>query len=170
MVEIVKTRWELPRIGSYYLPEASTEGSRPGPALDGATARLLWQQTLDRREGLIARRREFPTGSPVDAATLRRLVTLEIKCIEAALDLLHRIAAPGERVCGPDCPHLGAGISPEKAGRYLESLRAAVQRLESQMQRSRSPRLRLEYEAEAAAFRRLFDDFLSRATRSDSPP
>ena|GEM_PF-1632128 len=175
MVEFVKTQWEIPRIGSYYVPEVPPGRSDPGPALDGDAARRLWEETLGRHQELVERRRSLlrvgmeALPEKVSPSLLRRLLTLEIKCIEAALDLLHRIVAPGERVCGHACPHLASGVSPEQAGRYLHSLRDAIDRLEGQLRRSRSSRHLLDYEAEIAAYLRLIRDFLARAEGNSTP-
>lgn len=152
------TKWKHQRLGGYFIPEVSD--APPGPPLDPDAARRYWEETFGEYRARLRRRkaaypgRDAPPQEHESAHAFRYGQKIEIKCMEAALDLFHRIVAPEAVVCGEACEHLREGVSAAAAGRYLASLDAALERLDGLIGRAQSHRVLEDYLDEKGSYRR----------------
>lgn len=109
---------------AYYLQELPWKNPLPERGLSGAELSDFWAWADSVR---MQRKRQLQASRHDRSESYRRWCRerwTQIGMLEAILDLLHRILAPGTAFCGQDCSHLQAGLSPAQAKRFLDALDA----------------------------------------------
>lgn len=108
------------------LQELPWNNPPPQKGLSGPQLRDYWMWALSVRAARL-KQLEDPVEDPNSSSygKWRRERWTQIRMLEAILDLLHGIVAPdAPYLCGEGCNHLGVGLDPEGAKRFLDSLDA----------------------------------------------
>lgn len=133
----------LQRMGNYEIKRVS-KGPTPLPAsgVSGPEASRLWaglvERWLERRgfrlkaiDDLQAAEQGGDRGSIYTATLVKYSNKITIKSIEAVLELFHRVAAPEVKdLCDHRCPHLAQGLAPAQVKQIVDSLQAALARID----------------------------------------
>lgn len=116
----------LERHGEMALEEMPWKNPLPERGLSGGELAGYWDWALDTRAARLAQAKDLPREEQTEGH-LRWLKErwTQVRMLEAILALLHRIVAPhAAYLCGAACMHLEAGMSPEQAKRFLDTLDA----------------------------------------------